>query len=458
MRFWSQLLTGGALLGLLAIGAWFAVGGSLGGGSGMSEEEWLAAQPEFEAPGPLTDGRFFVVEGGSIMGPTARRLEADGAIPSSSRFLEVASYKGVAGALKAGTFYIPPQASMDDVLNLITGGVQISIEKGWTAGHAIAALNASSGLSGEPIAPTSEEFDAIEGRVAPGAWRFAQGTDRRAALDALIAEQDRILAELWARYPQAAESEIQTPRDALILASVMQRETSLDPEYPIVASALHARLKANDFLGVDAAIIYGLERRDGDFTSRRDLRTRDLRDASNRWNSRVHRGLPPTPISNPGREAIAAVLNPADTDCYYFVADGTGGHAFGRNDREHGANRAIWDPIDRVLQTNGSWTLDVAPIRRIAPSEACDADFLAGYEAAYAGNDDGFEETMSYVVVVTDGMSVADVAAAVEAATFIEGDVVAPTDGVVTPGIYRVRPLAPRPSRQLVLDYLLSGR
>ncbi len=420
MRFLSGLFT------VAAVGALILGGVALGG------------KQMFEAEGPLEETLVFEIPRGAGLDAIANRLETESVISSSAVFRAAALITGVEGDLKAGDYQFEPGVTMKDVLARVTSGASISysvtIIEGSTVADAIAVIEAAEFLEGEI------ERVPAEGMLAAQTHNFRRGEQRQAVVDFFEAEQERTLAELWEN--RAEGLPYATPEDALVLASIVEKETASAAEYPIVASVFVNRLAQNEPLGVDAAVIYGLVQRDGAFNG--NLTSANLTDRDNDWNLRVHRGLPPTAIANPGRAAIEAVLDPAETDCLFFVADGTGGHAFGRSNAEHGRHVRRWGRIERVIQTDGVWTLDVAPIRRLFPSQDCDAEVLAASP-----------EATRNAIRIEEGMTQADVIAAVESADFLEGAVTAATSGdAPAPGLYRVRRGL---DRQFVAEYLLSA-
>lgn len=424
MRILSQLLTASLVLAVLALGV------------------VLGLRSAYLGSGPLAEAQIFTVPAGAVLRPTSDRLEEEGVIESSTMFRNAARFFDRETALKAGSFYVPAGASTRDVLLLVTGGVQVAIREGATATEAFDVINAVDDLAGPLLDISAMDLDALEGMIAPGLWRFPEGTTRQTVLEALMTQQQKQLDELWAMRDTSLP--LASQRDAVILASIIERETSLRPEYPVVASVFYNRIDRGEPLGVDAAVIYGIMRQEGSFNG--DLTDANLDDLNNPWNLRRIRGLPPSAIANPGRLALEAVLNPAETSCLFFVADGTDGHIFAYDYGEHRRYSTRWSDFNRVLQRGGAWSADVTPVRRLAPSDECAAEHMAAYGA------------MDQTILIEEGMSIGDVAAAVQAASFLDGTVEVPTSGSVTPGLYRVRVNAPAPDRQLVLDYLLSGR
>jgi UPF0755 protein len=189
-------------------------------------------------------------------------------------------------------------------------------------------------LTGEiPVPP--------EGSILPDTYAFARGQPRARLVEQMQAAMDRALAEEWARRgPRVAVS---TMREALILASIVEKETGKSEERAMVAGLYSNRLRAGMKLQADPTIIYPITQ--GKPLGRR-IRQSEIA-AVNGYNTYTRVGLPEGPITNPGRASIAAVMNPADTDALYMVADGTGGHWFARTLEEHNANVARWYAIRR---------------------------------------------------------------------------------------------------------------
>ncbi len=195
---------------------------------------------------------------------------------------------------------------------------------------------AAEGLSGEtgPVPP--------EGSLLPETYHYSWNDDRAALVERMQTGMEVVLAELW---PERAEGlPINTPEEAVILASIVEKETGVAEERPLVASVFVNRLKRGMRLQSDPTVVYGLT--NGQRPLGRTLTFRDL-DRPSPYNTYTNGGLPPGPIANPGRAALEAVLHPAESRYLYFVADGTGGHAFAKTLVEHNRNVAKWRKIQR---------------------------------------------------------------------------------------------------------------
>jgi UPF0755 protein len=203
--------------------------------------------------------------------------------------------------------------------------------------QALAAIAAAPALAGDPPAGIDE------GALLPETYSYILGDTRAHLVARMKAAMDRLLAEAWAA--RAEDLPFKTPTDALILASIVERETGVASERPRVAAVFVNRLRLGMKLQSDPTVIYGLS--DGQGVLDRGLTRRDL-EAEHPFNTYVIAGLPPAPIALPGADAIRATLDPADTRDLYFVADGTGGHVFARSLEEHNRNVAKWRAFERA--------------------------------------------------------------------------------------------------------------
>ena len=305
----------------------------------------------FTAPGPTTGEVIFSVEEGARMDRTAERLEEAGIITSAAVFRMGARYLGLQDQLKAAEYRIAAGASMEEVLGQITRArgtdvvqLQITIPEGFTTYQVLELVRDSEYLTGEITVAVPE------GAILPETYNVTRGSTRDDFLMRIMEDRDEKLAELWeTRDPDLP---IETPEQAIILASIVEKETGERGEREIVASVFINRLRRDMSLGSDPTVIYGLT--GGVPIEGFDLTTAHLRDRGNPYNTRIHKGLPPGPIANPGEAAIRAVLRPATTDFLYFVADGSGGHAFARTLAEHNENVRRWQEIERQRQNSGN--------------------------------------------------------------------------------------------------------
>ena len=212
---------------------------------------------------------------------------------------------------------------------------RLAIAEGVTSFKIVEALNEIDVLSGEVLNIPPE------GTLAPDSFELRQGDDRQALLLKMQAAQEAILNEAWDQREEGLP--ITSKEDALILASIIEKETGQTDERALVASVFVNRLKKGMPLQTDPSVIYGI-------TLGKDILGRGLRQSELRkdtpWNTYVNKGLPKTPIANPGRKSILAAVSPAQSDYLFFVADGSGGHAFAVTLAEHNKNVAKWRAIE----------------------------------------------------------------------------------------------------------------
>lgn len=300
---------------------------------------FMYSRYQIDRPGPLTERTIFEVEKGYGLNAIASQLKKAGIIHDKRIFALHAIASKKAKKLKAGKYAIPKAASMHRVLNILVQGkaifYQVTIPEGRTSQQAVAILNAHPQLVG-----TITEVPP-EGSLMPETYRFTDNTNRNQILQQMIKAQSDHLAAQWAlRQPDLP---LKTPQEALILASIVEKETGQASERPRVAGVFINRLRRGMKLQSDPTIIYGLVGGAGKLGH--PLRRSEM-NKQTAYNTYQIKGLPPTPIANPGRKAIEAVLNPADTKDLYFVADGTGGHAFATNIRGHNNNVQNWRRIE----------------------------------------------------------------------------------------------------------------
>lgn len=280
-----------------------------------------------------------VLRRGAGSSEIADALERAGAVRSSSLFLLAAQATGAASELKAGEYEFASGASMRTVLEKIRKGEIVrhfvTIPEGVTSEMAVEILMRSPVLTGAaPIPP--------EGALLPETYDVHRGDDRGAVLARMTEAQEKLLNQLWVR--RAPDLPVRAPEEAVILASIVEKETGLAAERPRVAAVFVNRLRQGMKLESDPTIIYGLT---GGRPLGRGLRQSEL-DAVNPYSTYQIAGLPPGPIANPGRASLAAVLNPPRTSELYFVADGTGGHVFASTFEDHLKNVARWRKVEQA--------------------------------------------------------------------------------------------------------------
>lgn len=296
-------------------------------------------QSQFRARGPLAEPVAFAVERGESFTSVSNRLVDQGIVKNGTVLRVGARYAGLDSGLRFGEYEIPAGASMEDVLELLNEGSnvfrQIVVPEGLTSAQVVAMVRQREDLTGEVT-----EVPA-EGMLAPAGYDVQPGDDRMALVGRMRAQQERILNAAWeGRDPDLP---LASPEELLTLASIVEKETGVPEERAQVASVFVNRLERGMRLQTDPTVIYGITR--GEAPLGRGLRASELA-AATPYNTYVVAGLPPTPIANPGADAIEAAAHPADTDFIYFVADGTGGHAFATSLEEHNRNVAVWRRIE----------------------------------------------------------------------------------------------------------------
>ncbi|WP_159983571.1 MULTISPECIES: endolytic transglycosylase MltG [unclassified Novosphingobium] len=288
--------------------------------------------------GPLEKDQHFTVPNGASLGVIADRLQETGVIRSASGFTLRARVFGGGGGIKAGEFAIPAHASASRVLAIISSDDfvrrLVTVPEGMPSIMVYERLKAQTALTGDVTSPA-------EGSVLPDSYPIESGEPREAVLRRMQAAMSRTIKELWDK--RAPDLVVKTPEQALILASIVEKETGKPSERRMVAGLYSNRLKTGMLLQADPTIIYPITK--GKRLGRRILQSEIQ--AVNDYNTYTMVGLPKHPITNPGRESIAAVLNPAKTNALYMVADGTGGHAFADTLAEHNSNVAKWFAIRR---------------------------------------------------------------------------------------------------------------
>jgi len=354
----------------------------------------------YVAQGPLETAICLRVAPGSNFTKISNILTEQGAV-SDARIMRIgAQYSDRSGDLKAGSFLLPAKASMEGIVAIVTGGGQstcgteivyrigvnrigvqvreldpatnrfvetlqftpgeeeppaafltvksvadtrfrIALAEGVTSWQVVQGLKAVDVMGGEVVAIPGE------GRLAPDSYEIRVGDDRGDLLAKMEAAQSKFLEEAWQN--RAGGLPYETPDEALIMASIIEKETGVAAERETVASVFVNRLNRGMRLQTDPTVIYGIT--NGEGVLGRGLRQSELRKATP-YNTYVIDALPPTPIANPGRKSIEAALNPGESPYIFFVADGTGGHAFAETLAEHNENVARWRKIEAERNNN----------------------------------------------------------------------------------------------------------
>ena len=354
----------------------------------------LWGRAQYEAPGPLAQAICVQVERGTNFRRVSRALEQQGAVSSVSIFRIGADYAGKTDQLKAGSYIVEAGASMQNIVDVVTRGgastcgteivyrigvnrlvaqvrevdpaqnqfveiaafqpaaedapaqytdvrasqdtrYRIALAEGVTSWQVVTALRSMDVLRGsiDQVPP--------EGSLAPDSYEVRPGDQRADVLSRMAQKQDLLLAAAWEQ--RKTDLPLDTPEELLILASIIEKETGVADERRQVASVFVNRLNRGMPLQTDPTVIYGITRGQG--VLGRGLRRSELR-AATPWNTYVIAGLPPTPIANPGRASLMAAAQPDETDYVFFVADGTGGHAFAKTLDAHNRNVAQWRKIE----------------------------------------------------------------------------------------------------------------
>ena len=349
---------------------------------------------EYDAPGPLSQAVCVQVKSGSNMRRVSKELAEQGAVSSAAIFRIGADYEEKTQQLKAGSFLVEPEASMQEIVDTITRGgastcgteivyrigvnrlsvqvreldpttnrfaeratftqgvdetppeyietrdqddvlFRVAVAEGVTSWQVVDAI------SGIDIMEGTVAATPPEGSLAPDSYEVRKGDDRAALIARMQAAQETLLAAAWEA--RADDLPIESPEELLILASIVEKETGISDERRKVASVFVNRINQGMRLQTDPTVIYGITRGEG--VLGRGLRRSELR-AETEYNTYVIPGLPPTPIANPGRASLMAAAQPDETPYIFFVTDGTGGHAFAVTLAEHNRNVAVWRQIE----------------------------------------------------------------------------------------------------------------
>lgn len=354
-------------------------------------------QRVYVGPGPMVQAQCFAVDKGANLAAVSRALKDRGVIADDRIFRIGAAYSDRSGQLKFGSYLLPAQVSMEQTLAIITqggqstcghevnyrigvagadivlresdpaGGGYVEVAKFDPAVDAVPAqytdadwmadvrfrVTLAEGVTSWQVVQSLKAADFLKGEVAdvppegslsPDSYEIKKDTPRADILADMTQRQAAILAEEWDK--RAADLPYKTPQEALIMASIVEKETSLPQERGRVASIFINRLAEGMRLQTDPTVIYGVTKGEGILG--RGLKLSELK-RETPWNTYVIFGLPKTPIANPGRDSIKAALNPDQTKYLYFVADGTGGHAFAETLKQHNENVAAWRKIEAQL-------------------------------------------------------------------------------------------------------------
>ncbi|MBT3140736.1 endolytic transglycosylase MltG [Phaeobacter gallaeciensis] len=383
---WRSLASN--MLSVLAVGMFLCAGLILWGKS------------QYTDAGPLESAICLRVERGSNMSKVSKKLEEQGAVTSGAIFRLGADYSDKASRLKAGSFLVVEGASMEAIVDEITRGgastcgTEIVYRIGVTRSQTLireldpvtqkfvelASFNPAEGDAPEAYAEKRAEPDTRyriamaegvtswqvvealkamdvlkgdvadipkEGLLAPDSYEVTPGTMRTAVLAEMQEKQELLVNAIWEGRPDGLP--LESAEEMLVLASIIEKETGVPEERRQVASVFVNRLNQGMKLQTDPTVIYGITK--GRSILGRGLRRSELRRITP-WNTYLINGLPPTPIANPGKASLEAAVNPDETDFVFFVADGTGGHAFAETLQEHNRNVAKWREIEAQRNNN----------------------------------------------------------------------------------------------------------
>lgn len=324
LRFFATILVLLVLLAGLAAGAFFY------------GPVWLDGR--LDAPGESASAQIFEVAPGQSARSVLTRLEEEGLI--ASELLARVALRLEPRAFKAGEYELPAGASMRQVFDILASGrsrsYSVTIPEGLTSKQIVTLLAEVPELSG------SIDKLPAEGSMLPDTYFIHRGDSRQSVIERMQAALQEAFWPLWEARQDGLPFE--KPEEAITLASIVERETGIGRERPIVASVFINRLKEGWRLQADPTLVYFES--DGLGKLGRGLKRSEL-DRDHAYNTYKRRGLPPGPIANVGKEALQAVLSPADTKYFYFVADGSGGHAFAETLKQHNANVKKWRAIEQ---------------------------------------------------------------------------------------------------------------
>jgi UPF0755 protein len=309
---------------------------------------------EANRPGPSAEPALFMVEQGASATAIGQALEREGRIRSELMFRIATRAYARGQSLQAGEYELPASASLREIVRMMAEGQAllhaVTIPEGYTTAMAMRVIAESEVLTGEmPETPP-------DGAILPETYHVQRGMTRADLVQEMRDARDAAVAEIWAA--RAPNLPVRTPEEMVILASIVEKETGVPEERPQVAAVFTNRLRIGMALQSDPTIIYGVCRRyparceNGRLVNDRTRQPRTIRESEialdTGYNTYRIQRLPPTPIANPGRAALEAVAHPPESAALYFVANGTGGHAFAATVAEHNANVARWREIERV--------------------------------------------------------------------------------------------------------------
>lgn len=326
--------TGGVVKGLI----FFFLGLLLLSSIALGAGGYLAYK-EIHRDGPLTQEHTVLLRSGMSVSQIADLLAEENVIRHEGLFNAAVRWRKAESSLKAGEYRFASGVNVLQVIDILVNGNSIlhfiTLPEGKTTKQILALINEDAVLKGDI------SIEPREGALLPETYGFTRGETRDQILKLMEVAQEKVLDELWE--DRKVDLPLSNRREALILASIVEKETGVAGERNRIAAVFVNRMRRGMRLQSDPTIIYGLT---GGEPLGRGLRESEIR-SETPYNTYVINGLPPTPICNPGRASIEAVLQPAETEDLFFVADGSGGHAFAKTLREHNRNVAQWRQIEK---------------------------------------------------------------------------------------------------------------
>jgi peptidoglycan lytic transglycosylase G len=298
----------------------------------------LYVADRYQRPGPLASATSIIVPKGAAVPQIAQLLEAADVITEPLIFRLGARLEGLDASLRAGEYRFPPAVSMQQALAMLRQGDtvvrRVTVPEGMMSRQVVSLLAEAEGLEGELAAVP------LEGALLPETYGYSWGDSRSDMIRRMSSAMSTTLDELWAN--RAEGLPLASPREAVILASIVEKETGVPEERPRVAAVFINRLRLGMKLQADPTVSYAVH---GASAPPRPLTFADLQHPSP-YNTYLVEALPPGPIANPGRASLQAVLRPVQSDELFFVADGSGGHVFARTLDEHNRNVARWRKLN----------------------------------------------------------------------------------------------------------------
>jgi peptidoglycan lytic transglycosylase G len=320
LRFFSDCFTYGAILLIIfAMWGWF----------------------EYGRPGSLAEKQIIYIEKGDSFSKIAQSFEDKNIIPSKTYFAALSFLRGVTRQIQPGEYEIPAHASVQLLHDIILNGKRIAHKFLVKEGDSVAEVSQMLLERDNLVGDISE--DIPEGCLLPDTYYYQWSDNRQALIKRMQKAMKATLVKNWEQ--RQSQLNLQTAQEALILASIVEKEARKPAERPIIASVFLNRLKLNMPLQADPTVVYAMTK--GKYKLERPLFLKDLK-LDDPYNTYRVKGLPPGPICNPGKAAIEAVVAPEDTKFLYFVVDGTGGHIFASNLKDHRKNVNRWRKIKKL--------------------------------------------------------------------------------------------------------------